>query len=155
MIGKQAPALELPSTTGGTYKLPVGQKPIALFFFPKAGTAVCTAEACSFRDAQADNVTFKRHPELEVVGISTDSITAQTTFADENKLSYPVLSDEKNEARKAYGVNKQLLGLAPGRETFFIDAKGVIRGVCDSAFSSGAHLKFVEKMLQDTDGGKA
>lgn len=63
-------------------------QPIALFFvsssaflspgmrpdltpqFPQAGTTGCTREACAFRDAKAENQTFKRHPELEVVGIS-------------------------------------------------------------------------------------
>ena len=38
--------------------------------FPAAGTMGCTMQACAMRDAQEKNATFKRHPELEVVGIS-------------------------------------------------------------------------------------
>ena len=66
---------------------------------------------------------------------STDSTSAQASFADSNNLPYPVLSDSKDTTRKAYKVSKDFFGLAPGRETFFIDAKGIVRGVCESALS--------------------
>ncbi|KAK1923182.1 thioredoxin-like protein [Papiliotrema laurentii] len=153
MIGKPAPPISLPDTKGQTYTVPIGQKPVAVFFFPKAGTAVCTAQACSFRDAKADSITFKRYPELEVVGISADSTSAQASFADTNNLEYPILSDPKDETRKAYKVSRDFFGLAPGRETFFIDTKGIVRGVCESALSGAAHAAFVEKILAETEGG--
>jgi len=73
MIGKPAPALTLPSTPSGEpYALPIGEKAIALFFFPKANTMGCTKEACAFRDARQDNPTFKRYGDdkLVVVGVS-------------------------------------------------------------------------------------
>ncbi|ORY28045.1 thioredoxin-like protein [Naematelia encephala] len=148
LIGKPAPQLELPSVPdGGPYKLPIGEKPIALFFFPKAGSKGCTMEACSFRDAQNENVTFKRHPGLTVVGISSDSTEKQQIFADQHSLPYPLISDVDSKAREAYQVDKAFLGLSQGRSTFFIDSKGTIKGVCDKMLDYSAHVKFVEKML--------
>jgi peroxiredoxin Q/BCP len=44
-------------------------------------------------------------------------------------LKYPILSDQDGAARKAYAVGKAFFGMAEGRETFFIDAKGIVRGV--------------------------
>ncbi|WVQ86268.1 hypothetical protein IAT38_008436 [Cryptococcus sp. DSM 104549] len=148
LIGKPAPPLELPSIPDGTpYKLPLGEKPIALFFFPAAGTMGCTREACGFRDAQAQNVVFKRNTDLVVVGISEDPTAKQASFADQYKLPYPILCDEKHEAIKAYGVGRQFLGLSAGRETFFIDGKGIVRAVCDKSIDIPGHVKFVEEQL--------
>ncbi|WWC92442.1 uncharacterized protein L201_007400 [Kwoniella dendrophila CBS 6074] len=152
LIGKRAPSLELPSIPNGDlYRLPIGEKPIALFFFPAANTPGCTREACSFRDAQVENITFKRNPNLVVVGISGDATTKQSSFADQYKLPYPILSDITNEARKLYGVGKAFLGLTPGRETFFIDDKGIIKGVCDKSIDVNGHIKFVEKHLLELE----
>ncbi|WRT70834.1 uncharacterized protein IL334_007833 [Kwoniella shivajii] len=148
LIGKQAPSLELPNIPkGDLYKLPIGEKPIALFFFPAANTPGCTKEACSFRDAQTQNIVFKRNSNLVVVGISSDATTKQSSFADQYNLPYPILSDSDGSARKTYGVGKAFLGMTPGRETFFIDDKGIIRGVCDKALDVNQHIKFVEKHL--------
>ncbi|OCF56205.1 hypothetical protein V866_005183 [Kwoniella sp. B9012] len=156
LIGKQAPPLELPSIPNGDlYKLPIGEKPIALFFFPAANTPGCTKEACSFRDAQTQNIVFKRSPNLLVVGISGDATTKQSLFADQYNLPYPILSDVDNSARKLYGVGKAFLGLTPGRETFFIDEKGIVKGVCDKALDVNAHIKFVEQQLLEIEKSQA
>ncbi|KAK4687003.1 hypothetical protein P7C73_g3115, partial [Tremellales sp. Uapishka_1] len=172
LIGKPAPPLELPSIPNGDlYKLPIGEKPIALFFvcyphlscpspfhsdysaqFPQAGTTGCTKEACAFRDAQKSNTTFKRFEgDLEVVGISSDATAKQASFADEYNLPYPLISDKDGAARKAYDVGGFLFGMVPGRETFFIDRKGIVRGVCDSNIDFKAHTKFVEKQLKEME----
>ncbi|KAG7528210.1 hypothetical protein FFLO_06325 [Filobasidium floriforme] len=148
LVGQPAPALELPCIPeGDLYRLPIGEKPIALFFFPQANTTGCTKEACAFRDAQTSNITFKRHPDLDVVGISSDSTAKQQSFADQYKLPYRIISDAEESARKAYKVDKAFMGLVPGRATFFIDAKGIIRGVCTKNIDFSAHTKFVEEML--------
>ena len=53
-----------------------------------------------------------------------------------NKLSYPVLSDDsKRVARNAFSLGKALFGLSESRATFFIDNKGVVRGVLDGGLS--------------------
>lgn len=95
-------------------------KAFVVYFYPKDFTPGCTKEACNFRDSYED---FK---ELgaEVVGISADSEDSHSSFADKYKLPYILLSDEDKKARKAFGVQPNLLGLLPGRETFIFDKKG-------------------------------
>lgn len=85
-------------------------------------------------------------------------------------MQYPVLSDTKGEAQKAYGVGKGLFGLSDvARVTFIIDGKGQVRYVQVSKFvgsfsfesfvfhhrdalegtlNYGAHSKFVTKWLE-------
>ncbi len=58
--------------------------------FPQANTKGCTMEACAFRDAKKENVTFRRHPELEVVGVSADDTAKQASFADQFNLLNPM-----------------------------------------------------------------
>ncbi|KAH9933122.1 AhpC-TSA-domain-containing protein [Epithele typhae] len=132
---------------GETYTLAPSGKPIALFFYPKSGSYGCTKEACQFRDALADKDLFKRS-NIEVVGISSDSVDAQKTFVEKQKLTYPVLSDEKGEVRKAYSVGKGLFGLVEtARVTFIIDSKGVVRDAHDTTLNYSAHVKFISKWL--------
>ncbi|KAJ9105936.1 hypothetical protein QFC20_004174 [Naganishia adeliensis] len=153
LIGKQAPLLTLPSTPDGTpYTLPIGQKPIAIFFFPKAFTTGCTKEACAFRDAKNDNIVFQGSgaDELEVVGISRDAVEKQTRFVDQHKLNYRILSDADGAARKAYQVSKVAMGLIDGRVTFFIGKDGIIKDVCDSMIDWNSHTRMVEKQLKLT-----
>ncbi|ORX40818.1 thioredoxin-like protein [Kockovaella imperatae] len=149
LIGKPAPIISLPNIRGGQYELPLGHKPIALFFFPKAGTSGCTTEVCSFRDAQKENVTFQRYPDLEIVGVSADPVAKGLSFADQHNLPFPLLSDEKGSARKAYGVEKSLFGLADGRETFFIDRRGIVKGTHRGLVNAKAHVQFIEQMLKE------
>ncbi|KAF7346276.1 Peroxiredoxin Q [Mycena sanguinolenta] len=113
LIGKPAPAITLPNYDGESFTLTPGTKgtPTVVFFYPKAGSYGCTKEACQFRDAIAEKDTYKPG-KVEVVGISPDSVEKQKVFVEKNKLTYPVLSDSKGEAAKAYGVGKGLFGLA-------------------------------------------
>ncbi|KII90745.1 hypothetical protein PLICRDRAFT_107357 [Plicaturopsis crispa FD-325 SS-3] len=150
LIGKPAPALTLPDSNGASYALTPGQNgiPIALFFYPKSGTYGCTKEACQFRDALAENVNFK-DSKVTVVGVSPDPVEKQKAFVEKQKLTYPILSDDKGEARKAYSVGKSLFGDA--RVTFIIDSKGVVRDALDATLNFGAHAKFIEKWLVRLD----
>ncbi|KAK7682378.1 hypothetical protein QCA50_014583 [Cerrena zonata] len=148
LVGKEAPALSLPEANGETYTFEPGKSgvPIALFFYPKAGTYGCTKEACQFRDALTEKDVFK-NSNVQVVGVSGDSVEKQKQFKEKQGLTYPILSDSKGEARKAYHVGKGLLGLTDARTTFVIDSKGIVREVLDATLNFGAHSKFVNKWL--------
>lgn len=115
LIGKQAPSITLPSATSESYTLSPGTTghPLALFFYPAAGTYGCTREACSFRDALSNSKVYK-DTGCEVVGISGDPVTKQKKFVDEQGLGYPVLCDTEGKARKDYSVGKALFGLSEG-----------------------------------------
>ncbi|KAH8104509.1 AhpC-TSA-domain-containing protein [Cristinia sonorae] len=146
IIGKQAPTFSLPNYDGQTYEFKPGNGvPTALFFYPSSGTYGCTKEACAFRDAIAEKGVFKS--KVNVVGVSSNPVAKQKEFVEKYNLTYPVLSDAKGEARKAYGTSKGLLGLTDSRTTFIIDSKGIVRDLFDSVINYAGHTKFVEKWL--------
>ncbi|KAL8286250.1 hypothetical protein RQP46_004738 [Phenoliferia psychrophenolica] len=137
LVGKPAPDFTIPASDGTPFTLSehIGKTPIALFFFPKQGTPVCDAEACSFEKAFPDVSTTVDSPLL-VVGVSSGSQAELAIWKAKNKLNYPVLSDDdKRVARSAYKCGKALFGASEARATFFIDAKGIVRGVLDGGLS--------------------
>ncbi|TCD62311.1 hypothetical protein EIP91_007078 [Steccherinum ochraceum] len=147
LIGKPAPTFSLPNQDGETYEFKPGNgTPTAIFFYPSSGTYGCTKEACAFRDATAENGVFKT--KVNVIGISSNPVAVQKKFVEDNKLTYPVLSDAKGEVRKAYHTSKGLLGLTDSRTTFVIDSKGIVRGSFDSVINYSGHSNFVKKELE-------
>jgi thioredoxin-dependent peroxiredoxin len=89
--------------------------PVVLFFYPKAHTPGCTAEACHFRDLGPE---FAALGALRV-GVSRDGLPAQATFADRHGLDYPLLTDEDGEIARIFGV-KRPGPLWSRRQTFVI-----------------------------------
>ncbi|CAD7695153.1 unnamed protein product [Ostreobium quekettii] len=94
--------------------------PVVLFFYPKAGTPGCTKQAQTFRD------TYNEFQKLGAVvfGISGDQMDAQEGFVKDNSLPYPLLVDDGNTLRQAFGIKADLFGALPGRQTFVIDKSG-------------------------------
>jgi glutaredoxin-dependent peroxiredoxin len=102
-------------------------KTVVLAFYPGAFTGVCTKELCAFRDALTNFNTMN----AQVVGISVDGPFANKSFADQNKLTFPLLSDYTREVCKKYGgVHEDFAGLkgytASKRAVFVVDANGVV-----------------------------
>jgi len=86
----------------------LGGKALVLFFYPKDDTPGCTMEACAFRDS---------YPNLqdlgaEVWGVSGDDAASHQRFASRHGLTFPLLVDQGNGLRKAFGV-PAVLGLLP------------------------------------------
>jgi peroxiredoxin Q/BCP len=136
-IGDRAPDFTLPSADGKEVKLSdfAGKKTIVLYFYPKDETPGCTAEACEFRDNHAQ---FQK-AGAEVVGVSSDSVGSHERFAKHHGLPFTLLSDAGGHVRALYGV-KSTFGLFPGRVTFVIDRRGVVRYVFDSQLRFSAHV---------------
>jgi peroxiredoxin len=128
-VGDKAPDFSLPDTSLKIRKLKdFSGKKVVLAFFPGAFTSVCTREMCTFRDSIA------RFNELkaEVVGISVNDPFTQKAFANDNELTFTLLSDYSREVVKLYGVAApDSLGLkgytTAKRSVFIIDTKGIIR----------------------------
>jgi len=135
--GQPAPDFELPDAEGKRIRLAdfKGKKAVVLYFYPKDDTPGCTAEACSFRDSYED---FS-DAGAEVIGVSSDSASSHAKFAKRHKLPFMLLSDAKGEVRKKYGV-PTTLGLLPGRVTFVIDKKGIVRHVFNSQLQATRHV---------------
>jgi thioredoxin-dependent peroxiredoxin len=136
-VGDRAPDFALPSQSGEQVSLADyrGSKAVVLFFYPKDGTAVCTKEACSFRDAYEDFV----QAGAAVIGVSSDSVESHQAFAGGHRLPFVLLADADGVLRKSFGVPRTL-GLLPGRVTYVIDKEGVVRHIFSSPLSADRHV---------------
>ena len=138
----------LPSQIGDNVTLSeyFGKKNIVLYFYPKDETRGCTREACEFRD-QYDVFTDLG---AEVIGVSAQNVESHKSFATHYGLPFILLSDEKNEVRKLYGVPSSM-GIIPGRVTYIIDKKGVVRHIFNSQFQPEKHIKEALKVLKEIE----
>ena len=127
-IGMKAPDFTLNDKDGNPVTLSdLFGKKIVLYFYPKDNTPGCTRQACAFSAAYEE---FKSK-NVEVIGISKDSVASHVKFADKYSLPFILLSDPELEAIKAYGVwqEKKLYGkvsMGVVRTTFIIDETGKI-----------------------------
>jgi thioredoxin-dependent peroxiredoxin len=130
---------ELPDQTGTSRTLSelLSTGPVVLFFYPAAMTPGCTKEACHFRDLAAEFAALGANR----VGISTDAVQKQATFADKESFDYPLLSDADGTVATQFGVKRGLLGkLMPvKRTTFVIDTDRRVLDVISSEFSMESH----------------
>ena len=111
-------------------------RPLVLFFYPKDDTPGCTAEACAFRDSFDD----LRALGAEVWGVSGDDAASHRRFAERHRLPFPLLVDQGNALRQAFGV-PSVLGLLPGRVTYVIDGQGTVRHVFNNLLDGPAHRR--------------
>src|SRR5260370_24511378 len=101
---------------------------IVLYCYPKDDTLGCTAEACSFGDA--DHEMQKRG--VVVLGVSADDIASHQKFAEKYGLSFPLLADTDTTISQLYGVwkEKNMYGktyMGVNRGTFVVHEDGVVR----------------------------
>src|SRR5580658_2476942 len=136
-VGDKAPDFTLPNQSGEQVSLHerLGSRAVVLYFYPKDETSGCTAEACAFRDSYEVFTAAG----AEVIGVSSDSVDRHAAFADHHKLPFTLVSDEKGQVRKLYGVSS-LLGVIPGRVTYVIDRTGTVRHVFSSMTNIGRHV---------------
>lgn len=126
--GDPAPSFTLPDASGTPVSLDDlrGQR-VVLYAYPAAGTPGCTTQACDFRD----NMASLQAAGYTVLGISPDAPAALARFADEQQLTFRLLSDVDRSVLTAYGAHgeKSLYGKTVTgviRSTFVIDEKGCI-----------------------------
>lgn len=105
-------------------------KKLVLFFYPKASTPGCTAEACNL----SDNYSRFQKAGYDILGVSADSEKRQSNFKNKYDFPYPLLADEDKAVIEAYGVwgPKKFMGKEYDgihRTTFIIDEKGLIEDV--------------------------
>ncbi len=130
-VGMRAPDFNLQDKNGENVKLSdfLGKK-VVLYFYPKDSTPGCTRQACAF----AANYKEFKDKNVEVIGISKDSVASHVKFAEKYGLDFILLSDPERKAIEAYGVwaEKKLYGkISFGviRTTFIIDENGIIEKV--------------------------
>jgi len=140
--GDKAPQFEAKDQDGITIKLAdyLGKK-LVLFFYPKASTPGCTAEACNL----SDNYQSFLAKGYDVLGVSADSAKRQSNFKNKYEFPYPLLADEDKAVIEAFGVwgPKKFMGKEYDgihRTTFIIDENGVIEEVI-SKVKTKAHAE--------------
>jgi peroxiredoxin Q/BCP len=127
--GDKAPAFTLLDQAGNKVKLAdfKGRR-VLLFFYPKADTPGCTAQACGLRDAASAGDIGDG---TVVLGISPDKPAKQAKFDEKYGLGYPLLADEDHAVAEAYEAwgeksmyGKKYFGII--RSAFLIDEKGKV-----------------------------
>jgi peroxiredoxin Q/BCP len=121
-VGDKAPDFELPDSNGAAWRLSEHRgKVVALVFYPKDETPVCTKQMCSMRDNWSDYEASG----AEVVGVSVGSVASHKAFVEHYNLPQTLLADEKGEVTKLMNV-KSLFG-GSQRAVIVVDKEGVIR----------------------------
>jgi peroxiredoxin Q/BCP len=143
-VGESAPDFELPDQDGQPRRLSalLGGKPIILYFYPADFTPGCTREACDLRDLHTQILSAG----LQVVGISPQPPESHRRFRDEFGLPFLLLSDEKKDAIKAYGVDGPL-GIGVRRATFLIGRDQRVQDAVLADLRISRHQSFVQKAI--------
>ena len=100
---------------------------VVMFFYPKAMTPGCTAEACDFRDSYQDFLAAG----MAVVGVSPDPPEDLARFREKDNLPFPLLSDADHRVAEAFGAwgpkklyGREMVGLI--RSTFVLGPDGEV-----------------------------
>jgi len=130
-IGDAAPAFSAQDQDGNNHQLSdFAGKKLVVFFYPKANTPGCTAEAC---DLSNNFETFKNN-NYALLGVSADTQKAQAKFKEKFDFPFPLLADENKEVIQVFGVwgPKKFMGKEYDgihRTTFIINENGIIDNI--------------------------
>jgi peroxiredoxin len=135
-VGAKAPDFTLPNQDREQVTLSeqIKKGPVVLAFFPAAFSGVCTKEMCTFRDSMSE----LNKVSATVLGVSTDTFFSLKAWGDQQKLTFPLLSDyNKDVIRKYDVVNPDMVGLKDisRRAVFVVGRDGTVkhREVLDDA----------------------
>lgn len=145
-VGDRAPAFSRPTDTGATLTLAsLRGKWVVIYFYPEDDTDVCTAQACSFRDAWAE----VKGAGVVVLGVSPDGVASHAAFRKKFKLPFTLVADEDHAMATRYGAwgEKTLYGntfIGMHRITFLIDPQGKVAQVFPNVRSKGHGTRVME-----------
>lgn len=132
-VGDKVPGFISKDQDGNEVKLSDYKgKKLIVFFYPKASTPGCTAEACNLRN----NYEELKAQGFELLGVSADSEKRQANFRNKYELPFPLLADENHTVINIFGVwgNKKFMGREYDgihRKSFVINEDGIITKVID------------------------
>jgi peroxiredoxin Q/BCP len=132
-VGDKLPQFSVTDQNGNTISdADYTNQKLVVFFYPKANTPGCTAEACDLRDHYAE----LQKEGYALLGVSADSVKKQKNFSDKFDFPFPLLADEDKAVIEAFGVwglkkfmGKEYDGIH--RKTFIFDEKGTCSRVID------------------------
>ncbi len=121
-------------------------KKLILFFYPKANTPGCTAEACDLND----NISILKKQGYQLVGVSVDSVAKQKKFHEKFGFQYDLLADESHDIVEKFGVwqlkkfmGREFMGIV--RTTFLFDENGLCTRVIDKVKTKEAAQQILEE----------
>lgn len=120
-------------------------KPLVIFFYPKDHTPGCTAQACTFRDHEAEFAAAG----AQVVGINNGSVKEHQTFVRKFSLNFPVLSDPNHSVRKSFGAPGLFFNRVADRITFVTDAQHRVAFIFKSLTKATHHVDQSLNFLQN------
>ena len=120
-------------------------KKLIVFFYPRASTPGCTAEACDLRDHYQE----LKNAGYSLLGVSADSQKKQLNFSDKYEFPFPLLADENKKVINAFGVwglkkfmGKEYDGIH--RKTFIVDGVGKVVRVIDKVKTKAHAAQILE-----------
>ena len=120
-------------------------KKLVVFFYPKANTPGCTAEACDLND----NISILKTEGYQLLGVSADPVKNQKKFHEKFGFRYPLLADENREVIEKFGVwqlkkfmGREFMGIV--RATFIFDENGICTRVIDKVKTKEAAKQILE-----------
>lgn len=96
-----------------------------VYFYPKANTPGCTAEACSLRDAY-ESLNDKKGNKIQILGVSKDTPAAQKKFHQKYQLPFSLIADTDGKVAKAFAVSTIPLTGITKRQSFLVDHGRVV-----------------------------
>ena len=116
-VGADAPDLEVTIDSGETLNLAdiYTRGPTLVYFYPKADTPGCTAQACNLRDHFEELISAG----INVVGISTDTVEKLQKFKAKYNLPFTLVADKAGDVGKAFSTDK-FAGLLYARQSFLV-----------------------------------
>ncbi|MCY1659439.1 MULTISPECIES: thioredoxin-dependent thiol peroxidase [Chryseobacterium] len=132
-VGDKLPQFEGTNQNGETVHSEnlIGKK-LVVFFYPKANTPGCTAEACNLRD----NYSELKKQGFELLGVSADPVKSQKKFSEKFEFPFDIIADETRDIIEKFGVwqlkkfmGKEFMGIV--RTTFVFDENGICTEVID------------------------
>jgi len=112
-----------------------------VYFYPKADTPGCTAQACSLRDSFA-SLTGEN---LHILGVSRDTPAAQKKFQEKYQIPFPLIADTDGKVADAFGVGR-ILGMPVSKRESFLIKDGKVAWISRSA-KTGEHAAEVQAAI--------
>lgn len=143
-VGSPAPDIAAPDQNGAEFRFAEAYSKglVLVFFYPKAGTPGCTAQACSLRDA-FENL---KAGNLQIIGVSRDSAESQKKFETDYKLPFPLIADKDGKVAAAFGVPSMMGVLPVSKRQSFLIKDGKIAWKAESA-QTAKHAAEVQAAL--------
>ncbi|MFL2499162.1 MAG: peroxiredoxin family protein [Candidatus Thalassarchaeum sp.] len=138
MVGSKAPDFTLKTSEGQDFSLSQlhGQWKV-LFFYAKDGSPACKRGCLSFKDQY--DLFRSLEPQVEVIGISQNTVSEHKEFKEELQLPFTLLSDPERNVAESFKVPVHL-GAFPAKSSFVIGPDNTIHHVYDWLFRPRQHV---------------